>query len=303
MASSSWFRSHAAATSASLLLAALAVGGCGGGSGGDSTVPALMGNAGTISGNVVKGPVSGASVSAFRVVNGVTGSLLASATTDAQGGFTMAMGDYAGPVMLQASGGSYVDEATGLPMRMGASDAMTAVIPAGGAMSGVQMTPLTSMAQAMAQHMPGGLSTENIVSANGAVGGYFAVDDIVHTPPMNPLVAGSGASATRSSMNYGMTLAAMSQYAKNLDMPVSSTLASRMRDDASDGVMDGMANGSPIMMGGGMMAGSTRPDAGTSGLATSMMDFIGSGFNHSGVGSSNMADLMQKLAKSDGHMH
>jgi hypothetical protein len=241
----------------------------------------------------------------MRIVNGAAGPVIATAPTDTQGGFTLAMGDYVGPVMLQASGGGYVDEATGSTMRMAAGDVMTAVIanvPAGVATSGVQMTPLTSMAKAMAQHMSGGLTGGNIASANAAVGAYFAVDDIVHTPPMNPLVVGSGSTATQSMMNYGMTLAAMSQYAKDLGMPASSALVSLMVDDASDGVMDGMASGSPIMMG-GMMAGSMPAHAGAGGLATSMMGFIGSRFNQSGVTASNVTTLMQQLTNSDGHMH
>lgn len=306
MALNRWFGLPVAVASVSSLMTVLALGGCGGGGSSDSTAPvSAPAAAGTLSGSVIKGPVSGATVSALRVVNGAAGPVIATATTDAQGGFTLAMGDYAGPVMLQASGGGYVDEATGSTMRMAAGDVMTAVIanvPAGVATSGVQMTPLTSMAQAMAQHMSGGLTGANIMSANVAVGAYFAVDDIVHTPPMNPLVAGSGSTATQSMIDYGMTLAAMSQYAKNLGMPTSSTLVSLIIEDASDGVMDGMASSGPIMMG-GMMAGSMPVRAGTSGLATSMMDFIGSRSNQSGVTSSNMTTLMQQLATSDGHMH
>lgn len=42
--------------------------------------------------------------------------------------FTMSMGDYAGPVMLQMNGGTYTDEATGAPMAMGPGDMMTAVL-------------------------------------------------------------------------------------------------------------------------------------------------------------------------------
>ena len=39
------------------------------------------------------------------------------------------------------------------------------------------------------------------------------VTDILHNVPMNPLVSGSGNAANQDAINYGMTLAAMSQLA------------------------------------------------------------------------------------------
>ena len=286
-------------------VAALLLAGCGGGgsSGIDATTPSAQG---TMSGNVVKGPVSGATVKAFAVSGGTMGSQVSSATTDANGAFTMSMGDYAGPVMLQMSGGTYTDEATGAFMAMGTGDMMTAVLPtvaAGSAVTGVEVTPLTAMAQAMAARMAGGLTDANIAAANTAVGNYFMVGDILHTQPMNPLVAGSGAGATQAMMNYGMTLAAMSQYAKSAGMTASSGFVTAMMNDASDGVIDGKTGSTPVTMGGGMMGGSMmQPDAGRTGLATAMTDFMNSSSNRSGVASTNMTTLMQQLMNSGGQM-
>jgi hypothetical protein len=69
--------------------------------------------------------------------------------------------------------------------------------------------------------------------------------------------------------------------------------------------MDGTASGSQIMMGGMMMGGGAmmQPDAGTSGLAGAMSDFLASGMNQSGVTSANMSALMQKLMSANGRMH
>lgn len=205
---------------------AVILSGCGGGGSSSSDVVTSSVSQATISGHAVKGPVSGATVSAYGVSKGAAGSALGAATTDTHGAFTLSVGNYSGPVMLRLVGGTYTDEATGSNMSMAASDAMTAVlanVAAGSIVSGVQMTPLTSMAQAMAVHMTGGMSSANIATANAAVGAYFMVDDILYTPPMNPLVAGSGTVTGQAMMNYGMTLAAMSQYAKNVGMPVSSS--------------------------------------------------------------------------------
>jgi len=285
-------------TVAALLLAA-----CGGGGSSDAATTSAPG---TISGNVVKGPVSGAAVKAYAVSGGALGTQVSSATTDAQGAFTMSMGNYAGPVMLQMSGGTYTDEATGALMTMGTGDTMTAVLPtvaAGSAVTGVEVTPLTAMAQAMAARMAGGLTDANIAAANSAVGNYFMVGDILHTQPMNPLVAGSATGASQAMMNYGMTLAAMSQYAKSTGMTASSGFVTAMMNDAADGVIDGKAAGIPVTMGGGMMGGSMmQTDAGRTGLATAMTDFMNSSLNKSGVSSTSMATLMQQLRTSGGQM-
>jgi hypothetical protein len=260
---------------------------------------------GTITGTAVKGPVSGATVTAYRISGGAMGTTIASATTDAQGNFSLAMGSYAGPVMLQMTGGTFTDEATGANMPMRSGDAMTAVMPtmtAGSTVSGIQLTPLTSMAQAMAQNMSGGLTDANIASANTAVDHYFMVTDILHNVPMNPLTTGSGNAASQDSINYGMVLGAMSQMAMAQGMSSSSAMVTAMANDASDGVMDGRMGGNAVMMG-GMNMGMPMPAAsGTTGLATAMSAFAQSGQNHSGVAMTTIQALMSQLNGSNGQM-
>ncbi len=189
--------------------------GCGGGGGGsDGATPVANG---VITGTAVKGPVSGATVTAFAISNGVMGAQIGTGTTDAQGNFTLSIGAYSGPVMLRMTGGTYTDEATGASMTMQPGDMMTSMMPqaiAGAVMGGVQITPLTSMAQVRAQSMSGGMTPANIAAANTAMGNYFSVNDILYTHPMNPLTPGSGSGATQDMRNYGIMLAAMSQYAR-----------------------------------------------------------------------------------------
>jgi hypothetical protein len=55
---------------------------------------------GTVGGTAVKGPVSGGTMTAYALSNGAMGAKIASATTNADGTFSLAMGSYAGPVML-----------------------------------------------------------------------------------------------------------------------------------------------------------------------------------------------------------
>ncbi|MHB8908638.1 MAG: c-type cytochrome [Syntrophales bacterium] len=273
--------------------------GCGGGSGGGDGATSSVN--GMITGTAVKGPVNGATVTAFAINNGVMGAQIGNGATDAQGNFTLSIGTYSGPVMLRMSGGTYTDEATGATVTMQPGDIMTSVMPqaiAGSVMAGVQITPLTSMAQARAQAMSGGMSAANITAANTMMGNYFSVSDILYTRPMNPLTAGSGTGATQDMRNYGMVLAAMSKYAPTIGMPFSSGMVTAMMDDAADGVLNGMMGSTQIMTGGmgGMMGNSPLPaNAGTSGLANAMTGFMTSAMNRSGLTVADMQALMNKM--------
>jgi hypothetical protein len=285
--------------------------GCGGGGSSSVTTPGehggTTGTTGIISGTAVKGPINGGAVTVFTVTNGSMGTQLASGTTDSRGNYNISIGDYAGPVMLQMSGGTYVDEATGATVSMAPGDVMTAVmttLSSGTSVTGVQITPLTSMAQAMAHNMAGGMTDANVTAANTAIGNYFIVSDILHTAPMNPLAPGAGTGATQDMRNYGMAIAAMTQYAKNIGMTSSSGIVTSMMNDASDGVMNGMMGNTQIAMGGGMMSGGTMmlSTAGTTGLTTAMTQFIGSAMNQSGLTLSDMQALMDHLGSLNGQL-
>lgn len=276
--------------------------GCGGG--GESITSTQPVN-GTISGTAVKGPVANAMVTCFSInADGAKGNMIGTGQTDGQGNYSIPMGDYSGAVLCQMTGGNYMDEATGISMPMLQNDIMTCVIPsmsAGSTGSGIQMTPMTSMAQSMAQNMLGGMTQSNITQANNSMGSYFGINDILHTVPMNPAINGSGTAANQDMKNYGMTIAAMSQYAKDIGMPFSSGMVTAMMNDASDGHMNGMMGNSGVMIGGGMMGGTMMaPNAGTTGLADAMMKFIQSPMNKSGVTFQDMVILINKLNTSKG---
>jgi hypothetical protein len=306
------------------LSASLLVGCGGGGGGGGSDGSDINGGGsgsvttGTLSGTATKGPVVGATVKAFAINNGAKGSELGSATTDASGNFTMTMGAYTGSVMLQVHGGSYLDEATGVRMNMLDTDDLTCLVAAvnvkaGSSTAGVQITPLTTMAQSWAEHMTGGMTAANIDRANTHIGAVYVGPgaDIVMTHPIDATVMGSANGASIDAKNYGMTLAAMSQAAHDLGMMTSSSaMITAMRNDASDGTMDGLMGGTAINMGGmgGMMnGGNMMATAGTSQLATSMATFINNlTMNRSGVTSvaemQSLMNQMMQLAASGGHL-
>jgi len=297
------------------LSAAILVSCGGGGAGGNGG--ASSATTGTLSGTATKGPVSGGTVTAFAISNGAKGIQLGSAQTSSNGNFTMTVGAYSGPLMLQMHGGSYMDEATGTQMSMLDADDMFCVLPtisvsAGSAVAGIQITPLTSMAHSWAEHMSGGMTMPNIDTANSHVGAVYVGPgaDIVMTHPIDPTVSGAANGASIEARNYGMMLAAMSQEAHDLGMSTSSSsMITAMQDDASDGIMNGMMGSDAINMGGmgGMMGGSTMmTTAGTSQLATAMATFINGPMNHSGVTSINemqsLMDQMTRMAAAGGHL-
>ena len=101
-----------------LVLTLLLAAGCGGG--GTSTDVVGSGGTGSISGVVTKGPLSNATITGYGISGGQMGPQIGTTTTDANGKFSMPIGTYAGPVMLQVSGGAYKDDATGSSMGMAA---------------------------------------------------------------------------------------------------------------------------------------------------------------------------------------
>ena len=288
---------------------------CGSG-GGSSDASSSVAN-GTISGTATKGPVSGATVQAFGINNGTKGGQLGSAQTDSSGNFTMRVDAYSGPIMFQLHGGSYMDEATGKRMNMLDKDVMTCVVPsvsvtAGSTMTGVQITPLTSMAHAWAEHMADGMTATNITMANMRVGAAYMGPgmDILMMRPIDPTVVGSANGASIDAKNYGMILAAMSQEAHQLGMTTSSSaMLTAMHNDAGDGTMDGTMSGTPINMSGmgGMMGGGNMmPAAGSGELATAMAMFINGPMNRSGVTSvaemQALMDQLHQLHNAGGHL-
>lgn len=108
---------------------AVILSGCSGGSGGDATPATTV----TISGSVVKGPVSGATVTFFSLnVDGSKAALLGTTTTDTSGNYTITLTPApTTPLLAEASGGTYVDEATNATVALAATDKLSVALPVG----------------------------------------------------------------------------------------------------------------------------------------------------------------------------
>ncbi len=110
---------------------ALALQACGGS---DSTT--------SITGQVVKGPVAGTQVCAHTLA--AQSEMISCTTTDANGNYALDLPQSEGEVLLEATGGAYVDEATGLTTAL--IDPMRTVAGTAQAASMVLLTPFTELA-------------------------------------------------------------------------------------------------------------------------------------------------------------
>lgn len=216
--------------SAALIICALSLVGCGGGGGGSSSGstpdPPILPPTTKITGTGSKSPVSGATVTAYKIVNALKDAVLGSTKTGATGSYTLDLGTYTGPVLLEMSGGTYTDEATGNP---------NATIPVGAPLralvsnvSGtvsVAITPLTELACQLAGSS---LNPTAIVDANSKVSSLFKVYDIISTQPVAPtssvLNALPATIKGQDQRDYTLVLATISQIAKSQNKTVADTI-------------------------------------------------------------------------------
>ena len=187
---------------------------CGGGSGstaavasngGDLVVAALpeaTAPSATLSGSIVKGPVSGSQVCVYELTASGKGKQLGCTVSNADGSYSLNLA-FEGEVVVEAVGGNYTDEATGLA-GVPLSTPLTGVTQLGSGPNVLHATPLTAIAYARAL-ATGGLNLAVFqASANGVrdAFGLGADVDLVRTLPTV---------ATGSTNPYGAALHGVSR--------------------------------------------------------------------------------------------
>jgi hypothetical protein len=244
-----------------------------------TTTPTTTPTTTTITGNVAKGLVSSATVKFFTLnANGTKGNLLGTTTTDSNGNFTVTLTVISDPIIAEASGGSYVNEVSGVTDTLSGSDKLTAVLPAG--TTQVAITPLTNMAAARARTLvAAGIPLATAVdAANVGVAQQYNLPDILGILPVDANNATQVATSSRDQRDYGIILAGITQEAKNLNVwPID--LATALANDMEDGILDGLG-GNPIQV--PTIAGpviTLPPNAGTEALQNSINTFVASGNN------------------------
>lgn len=226
--------------------------GCGGGDGNTSvpetTIPQTSGMVGrTVSGAASKGPIAGATVSAYAVneFGETSGSALASATTGDDGHFEITVPAGSPDVLLlRTGGGSFLDESDQAGVRriqLNASEGLQTILPANE--SSVAITPYTDALVVRARQE---------ASANGSFLAAFAgareqleTDtgfDVVTTMPANPTAP--SAAASEAELQYALMLGAIANAVNNASVQLGEatptfSIVQALVHDLADGVMDG----------------------------------------------------------------
>jgi len=234
-----------------LLLAVLIIG-CGSGglsdappSSSPSPTPTPPSAATTVSGAVVDGFVAGATVRAHRLnADGTRGDSIGAATnTAANGNYSLSLGDYTGPILLESTGGTYKDWVTGNIIAV--TSPLSAVLSNASGTVTVNVTPLTHMASLRARQ---DIKVNKIAvaaaidAANTKIGEYFGILDIVKNVPIDPTVANSAVGVSQTKIDYAMVMAGIAQRAFAGGMEPFA-LVNALAKDAEDGVFDGKQNG------------------------------------------------------------
>jgi hypothetical protein len=181
---------------------------CGGG-GASSPSPAPV----MLSGQAVKGPVIGGQVCAYTLTS--PRQQIACATTDANAKYSLALPEGTGEVLLEVTGGTYVDEATGKTVAL--SDPLRTISKAGSANNAL-ITPFTELAvQRASVSNPGG--NLSLVAFNSEIGQLETSLDISGLANGNPF----GSKAT-DDQNHQKALAAFAQLQNGQKLDVAGAL-------------------------------------------------------------------------------
>jgi len=182
-------------------------GGGGGGGGGTTSGPV------TISGVAAKGPISGGDVKVYAVANGqidrntVLGT--GKTATDGSGSYTVTLASPpTGPVVVEVSGGTFTDEASGtagVPFKR----LMHSIVPSVADGDKIAITPLTHLAFEQLEGI-GEISVTEINDANAQIGRFFKVNDIIRSLPFDPTQQ-APAGATTDQKQYAAALGVVSQ--------------------------------------------------------------------------------------------
>ncbi|SNB44959.1 hypothetical protein [Geobacter sp. DSM 9736] len=181
--------------------------GCGGG--GSSGGPSAT----VVSGTAAKGPINGGTVNIYAVRSGAVDRSAPLGTftpTPASGVYSVNIGSYTGPVLIEVTGGSYTDEATGAQLDISAVPLRAFVGSASGNVS-ASVTALTEIAAKRVVDSGAPITPSLITSTNSDVGATFGVADIIGTQPVDAAAAGASG-ASQPQQEYGMALAALSKY-------------------------------------------------------------------------------------------
>jgi hypothetical protein len=264
----------------------LMVAGCGGGGGPAPIKHSSHPSSITLSGTVVQGVVSGATVTAFAadVTTGLDGPALGSTSTAVDGSFALQLSPApAGPIRLTASGGSFVSEMNGATVGSPGSISALLANPVN-TNSGISINPLSEFVSSLTigkLTAPGANFNAALFSAIATIESAYGLahDPATIVPSYTAQAIGTDAG------NLGLALGALINEDQYLCSAAPGGLVSALSSDIQDGVFDGTNFGSSIPYCGGTLsaiAGTSQFQDALSGLqqlasVTAAFDFGGTG--------------------------
>ncbi len=281
----------------------------------DNSGHGFVSKTGTISGQVVKGPVSGATVTIYEAR---TVKALGSTTADEAGRFTIDIGTALGDMRVCATGGVYIEEATGTAVELGQATLCAWVLDVKEASSrtGVVVTPWTQLVTARTQALvsyEGVGFRDAVAQAVAELEGILACAqgdvEILDAPPVDPTVPAEIPGDLTPAMLSGILLGGLSHQAlmmseaRGLTPGVSITALSLTTaysaDLAGDGLFDGFEGAEPLVLEGYTLDSSTFRSA-QEGFAQGIRGFLLSERNATGVAPADVHDLLSCIATAGG---
>lgn len=271
---------------------------------------------GKVAGRVIKGPVAGALVTAFAVDSaGRRAERVGDGASEDDGAFAVTIGAYKGALLVCATSGTYVEEATGGLVQLGPNElcALVEDHELGRESNGVIVTPLTTLHAALTACFAGAEREANVVDASARadlrLNDFFGagIDAFAfRTQGAFDVTAGTAPSLTPD-VWHGVLLAGLSESARQISIAAgidpgvrvtAATLTSELVRDIDDGacVFDGLgAAGVQLAQEGTNLSANTLRGA-PAGLAQSIERFLEGERNASGILAASVRDLTRNLS-------
>ncbi len=191
-----------------VLLTVMNLYGCGGG-GGDTTPPPS--DSVTINGVAALGPISGGDVKVYAVRDGKidTSAVLGAGKTVDDGRYTITLSSApTGPVIVEVTGGTYTDEASGTP-GVNNTIKLQAAVPSVADGAKIAVTLITHLAFSELEGI-GTFTAAEIDDTNLQIGRFFGVSDIIRSLPFDATLP-APAGVNNDQRTYSAVLAVISQ--------------------------------------------------------------------------------------------
>ncbi len=280
--------------------------GCGGGTNEGKDAPNI---GGSVSGYGIDGIIINGDVTIYGY-NGSRGDLLAQSKTDAKGQFSATIGNYSGPILIDVRNGYYVEEASGYRVDLNVGDYLSAVTfySAGGSLSNVMVTPMTTLAASLAGYYQGaGDNVSNAINKANTAMSSLALFNILDTYPADLTDDKNKPGSLTNSAMYGVVLAGLSQMsadisAQNGTQPHrvynSMALTKALANDISDGKINGKKVADDIFL------GITKLDSYTlrRTLGVASINFMNTTYNKSGLGRGDVEGYLSQIAANSGSL-